>query len=360
MKPLKITFLSPVINMGGGTKVMCIYAEELMRMGHSVTIVSTPLPSVSTTRKLINLVKGRESPTPNLSHIEGRCINHHTIDSPRPIVDSDVPDGDVVIATWWETAEWVGTLSPSKGKKAYFIQHHEVFPHLPERSRETYRLPMKKIVIAKWLKDVMATEYGDTDVDLIPNSVDRTQFYSQARNKQITPTVGVLFASVDFKGVDVSSAAIDIVRRYIPKLRVVSFGSERPTRSLPLPYGAEFHLRPSVEKIRDIYSSCDLWLTASRSEGFNLPALEAMACGTPVVSTKAGWPAEGVIDGFNGQLSEIDDVKGLANAMHEILRLPDGDWATMSANASQTMTTASWAESAKLLERSLITLCLRG
>ena len=44
------------------------------------------------------------------------------------MTDVDVPDGDLIIATWWETAEWVNALSPNKGAKVYFIQHHEIFP----------------------------------------------------------------------------------------------------------------------------------------------------------------------------------------------------------------------------------------
>jgi hypothetical protein len=47
-----------------------------------------------------------------------------------------------VIATWWETAEWVDRLSVSKGKKVYFIQHYEAFDYLPkERVEATWRLP---------------------------------------------------------------------------------------------------------------------------------------------------------------------------------------------------------------------------
>jgi len=36
-----------------------------------------------------------------------------------------VPDGDVVIATAWQTAEWVSRYSRSKGRGFYFIQHLE-------------------------------------------------------------------------------------------------------------------------------------------------------------------------------------------------------------------------------------------
>ena len=77
-------------------------------------------------------------------------------EAPAAGVDADLPDADIVIATWWETAEWVNALSPAKGRKVYFIQHHEVFSYLPvERSRATYRLPLHKIVISRWLKDLM-------------------------------------------------------------------------------------------------------------------------------------------------------------------------------------------------------------
>ena len=128
-----------------------------------------------------------------MSHLDGSGLDHHVLDRWRPVTDVDVPDGDVVIATWWETAEWVNALSPNKGAKVYFIQHHEIFPYLPvERCEATYRMPLHKIVVARWLQQVMSTRYGDEIVDVVPNSVDRTQFFAADRGKQSTPTVGVL------------------------------------------------------------------------------------------------------------------------------------------------------------------------
>ena len=44
----------------------------------------------------------------------------------------------MVIATWWETAEWVNDFPASKGRKFYLIQHHEIHPYLPlERVQAT-------------------------------------------------------------------------------------------------------------------------------------------------------------------------------------------------------------------------------
>ena len=39
---MKITFLSPPLNMGGGTRVIAIYAEYLAKNGHDVLVVSPP------------------------------------------------------------------------------------------------------------------------------------------------------------------------------------------------------------------------------------------------------------------------------------------------------------------------------
>ena len=64
------------------------------------------------------------------SHIDGSGVDHKILDRFRAINDGDVADGDVdchVVGA----AEWVNKLSPTKGAKAYFIQHHEVFSTSP-------------------------------------------------------------------------------------------------------------------------------------------------------------------------------------------------------------------------------------
>jgi glycosyltransferase involved in cell wall biosynthesis len=279
----------------------------------------------------------------------------HTVLPPfRPATDQDVPDGDVVIATWWETAEWVRDLSPQKGAKVYFIQHHEVFEHLPQqRCRATYTFPMHKIVIARWLRDLMYSEYGDAHVDLVPNSVDQSQFFSPPRGRQPVPTVGLLYSSIRFKGLEVALSAIQRARRSIPELRVVSFGAEQPTPELPLPQGAEFTLLPHQDELRSLYGRCDAWVAASHTEGFNLPVMEAMACRTPAASTRTGWPEQAIVSGENGVLVDVGDAQGLANALGWLVTQPDDRWRKLSQRAYETATAYTWQDSAKLFEAAL-------
>jgi glycosyltransferase involved in cell wall biosynthesis len=186
------------------------------------------------------------------------------------------------------------------------------------------------------------------------NSVDNRQFFAPPRGKQPTPTVGLLYANAPFKGLDISIASLRRVRKNFPNLRIISFGSEHPRAELPLPEATGFFFCPPQDQIRTLYSCCDLWLTASKSEGFNLPAMEAMACRTPVVSTRTGWPEEAVKSGWNGVLADVDDVDALARGVEWVLLQTDEAWRMLSSNAFETVAESSWDFSAAMFEKALL------
>jgi len=349
--------------MSGGIRVIAIYAKALNEMGHDVLVVSPSHRKVSFFRKIRLFIRARKWPSTckPASHFDGLKINHKVLDHSRPVSENDLPDGDVVIATWWETAEWVNALSDAKGAKAYFIQGHEVHSYLPvSRSKATYHLPFHKIVVAAWLQDVMRTEYGDSVVDLVSNSVDHDQFFSNTRCKRPVATMGFLYSSKNIKGVDVTLKAINLLRDRFSNIRVIAFGVEAPSLDSDIDTRIEFYLSPEQEYIRELYAQCDVWLTASRSEGFNLPAMEAMACRTPVVSTRTGWPEEAIVNGKNGFLVDVDDFAALAEAVAAVISLTDDAWQEMSQNAFDTVKNSSWQTSANLFENALRHACKRA
>jgi len=353
---MKITFVLPILSMSGGIKVVAIYAKYLADKGHEVFLVSPPPAEKRLRAKVKSFLLGRGWPrvvTPQ-SHLDGSGLNYKILSEYRQITDAYVPEADVVIATWWETAEWVAQLSSSKGAKSYFIQGYEIFDFLPiDRCKATYKLPLHKIVIAQWLADVMKKEYGDGNVDLVPNSVDRNQFFSAPRNKQVVPTVGFLYSHAALKGVDVTLQVLQKLKISMPNIRVISFGSYQLQENALWDSNYEFYYSPRQEEIRSLYAQCDVWITASRTEGFNLPAMEAMACRTPVISTKTGWPAEAIIDGKNGFLTEIDDVDGLASSIKKLLSTTNEEWKGYSQHAFQTVENSSWEASATMFEQAL-------
>lgn len=349
---MKIVFLNPHVGFNGGVKVVAIYAQELQRRGHDVLVVSLPPAPRSLKTRLRDLIAARPAPATNSgSHFDGRRLNHQVLETNRSIREDDIPDADAVVATWWETAEWLNAMSDQKGRKFYLVQGHEVFPGLPiDRVRATYRLPLKKIVVSRWLQSIMANEYDQHDVALVNNSVDRSHFSAPLRGKQPRPTVGFLFSEEgpSLKGCDVALEVIQRLQRVHANLRVISFGM--PLMPNHLQTAIEFHQLPAQSEIPRLYAACDVWLTTSRSEGFNLTAMEAMACRTPVVSTRTGWPPEVIINGVNGYCVDIDDVDALTDSVDRVLRLNDNEWREMSARAFSIVDRESWDRAVDELE----------
>lgn len=358
---MRITFILPNLNLSGGNRVVATYAGRLRDRGHDVAVIAGCHKRQSIIQKFRAVIQGREWSNESddaQPYFEDVGIQAKVVPTVGPLTDVHIPKADVVIATWWETAEWVAALAPDKGAKAYLVQHHEVFEYLPvDRSKATYRLPLKKLVISKWLLELMANNYSDTSCHLIPNSVDTKLFFAPPRQKQPIPTVGFLYSTVEFKS---PGTLIETLRRLearVPKIKAVAFGAEKVSSAYPLPHWVDFHYRPPQEAIRDLYSRCDVWLCASRSEGFHLPPLEAMACRCPVVSTRVGGPLDTIQDGLNGFLVDVGDVSGLATRVSEVLALTEDKWSEMAAAAEKTARDYTWDDAADRFEQALETIC---
>ena len=77
------------------------------------------------------------------------------------------------------------------------------------------------------------------------------------------------------------------------------------------------------ERLADFYSAAEAVLVPSRSESFGLVALEAQACGTPVIGTAAGGMRYVVEDGGSGFLVEGQDPEAYAGRLLTVLSDPD-------------------------------------
>lgn len=356
---MRVNFVLPIVNLGGGTRVIALYAEHLRRRGHHVVAVSQPAKPIELHRQIKSLVKGRgwqRANQPDTTHFDKFDVEHRIIDSHRPIEDRDLPDADVVVATWWETAEWVAKLSAGKGAKAYLIQQLESnFSGMPaERVEATWRLPMQKIVVSRWLADLARDRFGDPDAIVTPNGIDLELFNAPVRGRQPHPTVGLLYApNVPHKGTSTALSIIETASRHVPGLHVRAFGWEPQHSEAPLPPGSDFFQRPPQDFIREIYAGCDVWLCTSTSEGYHLPPHEAMACRCPVVSTRVGGPMDQIIDGVNGYLLDVNDVDGLTERLVAVLQLPEPAWRRLSDAAYNSVKDFTWDKATMLFERAL-------
>jgi glycosyltransferase involved in cell wall biosynthesis len=352
---MKITFITPGWGNAGGDRVVAIYAERLQRRGHEVILVAPAKRRTSLLIRIKRALRGEHPVEPEEPTFLADSVPRKRGQRIGSVRSDDVPDADVVIATWWETAEWVNDLPPEKGAKAHFIQHYEAFEYVPkDRVDAVWRLPLQKITISKWLVDLAATRFGDTDVVLIPNSVETSQFNAPARGKNAVPVIGMLYSDVPWKGTDVCLAAIGKLP-YPVRIIAFSSGVKVPgAQGTPaLPANADFHYRPAQDLIPKLYARCDVWLCGSRGEGFHLPPLEAMACRCPVVSTAVGGPVDIIEDGINGYVVPCEDSDGLADRLQRVLGLPDATWRQMSDAALQTALRYTWDEATSLFESAL-------
>lgn len=357
---MRVTFVAPHAGYSGGIRVIGMHAEGLKRRGHEVVVVSQPLPTLSLKDRVRLAIKGQKKPewmSSHGGHLDGTSIRHRVLDRVRPVTEADVPDADIVIATWWETAEWVWRMPSSKGAKAFFIQGDESDlckdDATRERLAEAWRLPMTKLAVAGWLVEIGRTRCPGQAIALVPNAVDLARFRAEPRGKQAVPTVGLIYSNAHLKGTDIMLGAYELARKQVPALRLVAFGDSPADGGPAWPGDVPFEVRPAQDRIPALYASCDAWLFGTRREGFGLPILEAMACRTPVIGTPAGAAPE-LIGRGGGILVREEDPADMAAAIVRVAGMGEAEWRAMSDAAYRIASSYSWDDATAQFEAVLV------
>lgn len=161
------------------------------------------------------------------------------------------------------------------------------------------------------------------DIQVIPNFVDVKRFKQEDKDhfkKLLAPNGERILAHVsNFRKVKRVNDVISVfekVNAEIPsKLLMIGDGPERqPAEDYCRKLGICHDIRflGKQEQMEDIYNISDLFFLPSEYESFGLAALEAMACGVPVISSNAGGLPEINIHGKTGFLSPVGDVDDMA------------------------------------------------
>lgn len=356
---MRITFLMPADDLTGGNRVVATYAKLLLAQGHQVLVLSNAPDRPTLRQKVRAMVDGewpalRERMRPLLGHIAQSGVPHRVLERSRPFTADDVPDADVVIATWWETAVWMHRLPPSKGKRVHLIQGYETWtdPAIRVQVHAALRLPNCKIAISENLRRDIEADLGPLGIEVVPNAVDLDHFNAPERERQMPPTVGFIYASAAMKGADVCIRAIEIARQWLPELQVLAFGVESEAPALPLPPGTCYVQRPTQDQIPQLYAGCDVWLFGSRIDSFGLPILEAMACRTPVIGVPVGAAPQLLADGV-GRLVPSESPEAMAQAIVEVCGASAEAWRTLSDRAHMRAHGYSWRDASEKLLRIL-------
>lgn len=171
----------------------------------------------------------------------------------------------------------------------------------------------------------------DKDIHVIHNFIDENVYQKvESENLKeiynIHPNEKVLIHVSNFRKVkrvdDIIKVFSEVAKEVPAILLLVGDGPERNrliqlTKELNIENKVRF--LGKQDHLEKIYSISDLMLLLSEKESFGLVALEAMACGVPCIGTNIGGIPEVIIEGFNGYIGELGDIKSLSNLALKLL-----------------------------------------
>jgi glycosyltransferase involved in cell wall biosynthesis len=319
---VKVVFLLPAASgrPTGGFKVVYEYANLLVERGHEVTVVHpwSCYPAESWTesvRARIWAARGtrRGAGLAPWFELDPR-VRMVAVAYPGPAA---LPAADVTVATAWHTAPLVEAATRERGGGVYYVQGYETWDGDVERVRETWRLPLRKVVISHWLEEI-AAELGEAErTSRVPIGMDLERLGVDRPPADRAPRLGANYSSAPAKGASDVVAAMAAARRRRPELSAFFFGTA--PRPAELPDWIEYEQLPSPARLRELLNSCSVFVQASRSEGWGLPASEALLCEAALVTLDNGGCREFAVDGETALVVPVERVGELGERVLSLL-----------------------------------------
>lgn len=354
---MRIVFLlpGPSVRPTGGFKVVYEYANRLTRAGHEVVLVHPwsclrPPSSLGERLRARRWIAGlRLRPARIAPWFEfDPGIGLRAVGFPGP---DRIPEADVMVATAWHTAPLIAAAGGAQGAGgAYLIQGYETWDGDAEAVEETWRLPLQKIVISHWLEEI-ATRLGEAErTTWVPLGMDLDRLGVDVPPAERAPRLGSLHHPGKAKGSADVLAAMEAAKQARPDVSAVFFG----TRARPdeLPDWVEYERLPSPPQLRALFNSCSIFLGASRSEGWGLPASEAMLCGCALVTVDNGGSREFAIDGETALVVAPDRVGEMGARVLGLLG-DDGLRLRLAAAGAELLRGFTWERSAAGFEAAI-------
>lgn len=315
-----INFILPALGTSGGIDVVYKYVDLFLKAGHDVCVYKEI--------KARNMHRYK-SPIKNKVHqvyctmkgIIYRKNNVHPCDCiVWKINEQTIRKADAIIATAWPTAFVVSNLPDKCGLKYYFIQDYEIWDN-KELVKQSYRLPLRKIVISSWINNCLKKDMGIGPFPIVYNGLDLEMFHKSNVHKN-NQEIGFLMLNhiLPKKGVTNGLKVFEAIRLKYPQAKLRMFGMcDRRN----LPSYVEYYQNPSKKEIVNLYSMSDIFIFPSIEEGWGLTPLEAMACGCVVVGTETGFVLDFGKNNYNMMISKPNDLKRMIYNIEELLEKDD-------------------------------------
>jgi N-acetyl-alpha-D-glucosaminyl L-malate synthase BshA len=190
--------------------------------------------------------------------------------------------------------------------------------------------------VSEYLRNETFKRFGcdGCGIDVIPNFINPREYYPARSPADRFPIaaegIKVIMHVSNFREVKRIRDVVRIfarIRAQVPSVLVLV--GDGPERADAEEEARELHVDEDVrflgklDSTAQLLRSADLFLLPSEEESFGLAALEAMACGVPVIASRVGGLPEVVIHGETGALAPVGAVDTMASAALQLLLDPE-------------------------------------
>jgi rhamnosyl/mannosyltransferase len=300
-------------------------AEGLAKRGHEVRVVtSRSRPGLSREEEMGGVKVTRtwmpsRSPSGWIAHSIGSI----------PAMRARAAWADVVHAQSFASAVPAG-VAARRGRRPWVVSFHT--SHFLERAKKPLwkpvlgrlvRWPDRALAASQEIARVAASLAPGVRVEALTNGVDTDLFSPReiAGGRAGAPRIIVPRRLVPKNGVETFLRAFPALKARVPGVRAIIAGDgperarlEQLAKELGVAFDVEF-LGPSPhERMPELFAAAEVAVVPSLMEATSVAALEAMACGVPVVASDVGGLPE-IVDSSVGALVPPGDAGALAEAM---------------------------------------------
>jgi len=299
---MKIAFICPDgLDVRGGVKRICEYAMRLGHRGHDVYVLTKDT-------------------------IMPEWLKDYDSFKLAPIKDYRHFKTDVAIATGGRAARRLGRMTKVK-VKVYSVVMLESMNKPTEKHgkkidrdrflSDPYGQNWLYYANSTWMRDIVEKDFNQKCELVLAPSHERMRPVASIKPKNRVWALGYGGTS-DWKGGGRTAEAVGLAKKHISGLQMIHYSQ----RSIPKQRRiiAKHWSCPDQDFLPTIYSSADVFIHSSRFEGWANTCMEAISCGTPVVSYKTPGIEDIVINNKTGIVVDTFDPTHMARAMVRLLQ----------------------------------------
>jgi glycosyltransferase involved in cell wall biosynthesis len=253
------------------------------------------------------------------------------------LITRSIPDADVLVTGHWDAV--LPALQSGRGKVVHFAAHFEDvrFNAAPENSdgllgnpllrmlcKSVFEMPVSRIANSSSLARVIE-QLGGRVTPFVRPAIDTTLFRPRPKRSEQDGLIRVVtYARPEpWKGFAEAMAAMQVILSRHPRAQWHVYGSSQPAIPANNPQAPYvFHGFLNHDRLSKLYAESDIVLCPAWRDSGPLPPLEAMSCGTAVITTPDGTE-DYAIHNHTALVTSPGVVAGFVEALEQLIKKRD-------------------------------------